>query len=59
MGQFWRQIALQRNPSRLVGFRRICALLYSYYILLVVVVTAYLEFVSFTKFGRRCRWFSV
>ena len=55
MGQFWRQIALQRNLSRLVGFRRIGALLYSVICILVVVVTDYLEFVSFTKFGRKCR----
>ena len=55
MGQFFRQIALQRKMTNLVGFRRICALLYSVIRILVVVVTDYLEFVSFTKFGRKCR----
>jgi len=55
VGQFWRQIALQRKVTNLVGFRRIGALLYSVICILIVVVTDYLEFVSFTKFGRRCR----
>ena len=55
MGQFWRQIALQRKVTNLVGFRRIGALLKYVIRTIFVVVTDYLEFVSFTKFGRRCR----
>jgi hypothetical protein len=55
VGRIWRQIALQRKVTNLVGFRRIGALLYSLLGILFVVVTDWIEFVTFTKFGRRCR----
>jgi len=55
VGLIWRQIALQRKVTNLVGFRRIGALLYLVLRTLFVLVTDWIEFVTFTKFGRRCR----
>jgi hypothetical protein len=55
VGRIWRQIALQRKVTNLVGFRRIGALLKFLVRTLFVVVTYWIESVTYTKFGRRCR----